>query len=528
MSSNSFNILSLSGGGCRGIFQAVYLKKLEEAIGEPLWKKFDLIAGTSTGAIVALAIALEVSPERIEDLYRNKAKTIFTPKTLFTIEKLAGFRKGPIYDHNLLRKSLVDVFQTKQIRDTKTKILVTASCLDQFSHRTFTSFPNLNPADQNLSVVDVALSSSAAPTYFAPVKPISKETSYVDGGLWANSPSLVALLLANTYLEIPVELIKILSIGTGDFPKGILSDNFVNFRKYSLKTVKTLYEIMFAAQESSADSHAKMLLGEKQFIKISASLDEFISLDNANDAISRLPSLAEIQAEKTINDVITFLNTDIETTSCRRHRLKCSQHSDYLISDELIEETGLTAFYPNRKYYSHRKSAESIDSYVDTAKKSVIMVSINLMTGLPFAGLCDCLKTKLENSHENFNTVISLLNPEKSELIYAISPSLPQTKEELFNSINSTLTNLINLREELSSNAQKRFDIRVHEAIPFGSAIIIDHEEEYGRIQIETKPYKAKLSESFAFEVAPSGGSNFFHSLLNGYMKLIKDGHSIL
>ena len=528
MASNSFNILSLSGGGCRGIFQAVYLERLEETIGEPLWKHFDLIAGTSTGAIVALAVALGISPNRIKELYKNKAHKIFTPKTFLASEKLAGLRKGPIYDQNQLKQSLVDVFGTSQIRDAKTQVLITASCLDQFSHRIFSSFQNDTPADQSLSVVDVALSSSAAPTYFAPVKPVSKETSYIDGGLWANSPSLVALLLANTYLDAPVELIKILSIGTGDFPKGILSDNFVNFRKYSIETVKTLYEVMFAAQESSSDSQALMLLENKHFMRISASLDEFISLDDANAAISKLPPLAEIQADKTINNIVSFLNNEVHSTTCRRHRLKCLGHRDNLVSDELIDETGLTAFYPGRKYYSHRKSAESIDSYVDTAQKSVIMVSINLMTGIPFAGLCDCLKTKLENHHDSFNVVISLLNPKKSGLIFAISPSLTRTEEELSYSINSTLENLFDFREKLNANSRNRIDIRVHEAIPFGSAIIIDHEEEYGRIQIETKPYKTKIDESFAFEVAPSGNSGFFQSLLNGYTKLIADGHSLI
>ena len=528
LNSKSFNILSLSGGGCRGIFQAVYLRKLEEAIGEPLWKKFDLISGTSTGAIVALALSLEISPKRIEDLYRNKSATIFTPKTFMNSEKLAGFRKGPIYNHQLLRESLKEVFETKQLRDSKTSVLITASCLDEFSHRIFTSYRDINPSDQNLSVVDVALASSAAPTYFAPVQPVSKQTSYLDGGLWANSPSLVSLLFVNNFLRIPIESIKILSIGTGDFNKGLLSNDFINFRKYSVRTVKTLYEIMFAAQESSDYFQVKMLLGDDQFIKISTNLNEFIPLDDAGNSIAKLPAKAEIQADETISRVMPFLNSNIKTTICRRHKLKCPKNNDLLISDQLIEATGLTAFYPSRKYYKYRKGAESIDSYINTAKKSVIMVSINLMTGVPFDGVCDCLKKKLENSENNFSAIISLLNPEKSNLIFSISPALPETQEELSNSINSTLERLIKLRESLQTNAKQRFDIRVHEALPFGSAIIIDHEEDFGRIQIETKPYKAKLNESFAFEVCPFGDSIFFNSLVTGYMKLIEDGQSII
>ena len=113
---------------------------------------------------------------------------------------------------------------------------------------------------------------------------------------------------------------------------------------------------MFATQESSSDSHAQMLLANNNFMRISTNLDEFIALDDAKTAIAKLPSFAEIKAEQTINDVVSFLNNDVHRTTCRRHRLKCSGYRDNLISDELIDETGLTAFYPGRKYYSHTRA----------------------------------------------------------------------------------------------------------------------------------------------------------------------------
>ncbi len=77
MASMPFRILSLSGGGTRGIFQAVFLKELEKKLRTPLWQHFDLIAGTSTGAIIALAVALDVEISKIVELYRNKSKYIF-------------------------------------------------------------------------------------------------------------------------------------------------------------------------------------------------------------------------------------------------------------------------------------------------------------------------------------------------------------------------------------------------------------------------------------------------------------------
>ena len=82
-------------------------------------------------------------------------------------------------------------------------------------------------------------------------------------------------------------------------------------------------------------------------------------------------------------------------------------------------------------------------------------------------------------------------------------------------------------RYGLSSDAQKRLDIRVHRAIPFGSAIMIDHHESIGRIQIETKPYKAPLRKSFAFEIAPTGPDDLYHALVRGFEDLLRDGEAV-
>ena len=72
-----FRILALSGGGVRGVFQAVYLARLAKELGSPLQNHFDLIAGTSTGALIGLAVALNVALQRIVDFYSNEAPKVF-------------------------------------------------------------------------------------------------------------------------------------------------------------------------------------------------------------------------------------------------------------------------------------------------------------------------------------------------------------------------------------------------------------------------------------------------------------------
>lgn len=188
-----------------------------------------------------------------------------------------------------------------------------------------------------------------------------------------------------------------------------------------------------------------------------------------------------------------------------------------------IDEAGVSAFYQSRKDYGkYRAYASTVDSYISTAKQSVHMVSINLMTGLPFDGLCATIKNKLENN--NFNICISLLNPWKKELLEAFSPVLNFTHEKLAESIKTTLSELVKLKQNLSNNAREHLEIRVHNAIPFGSAIILDGDTKNGKIQIETKHYKAPLRKSFGFEISNKGQNELYINLRNGYYQLIEDG----
>lgn len=513
MSNRTFRILSLSGGGVRGIFQAVFLKNLEDALGPPLYKHFDLVAGTSNGAIIAVAVALGIDLARVVDFYKGNSEAIFSSRRFYSI------RKGARYNQKILRQYLVDVFENNQIKDAKTKILITASCIDRFSHYVFSSFPTQleSSFDAKLSVVDVVLASSAAPTYFPPIKPLSQERSFVDGGLWANSPSLVAVLSASCDLDISPFSMRLLSVGTGDFPQGFLAEQLDKLKPMSSSTIETIFELMFSCQQSAADGQAEQLIGRENFLRVSPQLESSISLDDTEMARKKLPPLAEMEIQKYLPRINMLLTEELTTLTPNSHKTK--------ISNKLMEASGLTAFYPSRKYYQLRDNAGSIDGYISKATKSVAMVSINLMTGMDFTNMCQVLKNKLEDNNA-FTATISLLNPDKADLIFAISPVfLNRSKEKLCDSIKDTLTQLLIFKSTLSLEAQKRFEIRVHNTIPFGSAIILDHAEITGRIQIETKPYKAVLNDSFAFEVAPFGTDGFYDRLLKGYEELMKDGH---
>lgn len=194
-----------------------------------------------------------------------------------------------------------------------------------------------------------------------------------------------------------------------------------------------------------------------------------------------------------------------------------------------VVEAGITAFFPSRDFYPlFRKDAATIDRYVSTAEHTVIMVSINLMTGLPFHDLCECLKSKLGGVDSAFTATISLLDPRRPELVGAMAPVLNREPADLAESIRRSVRNLVQFKRALPEKVQSRLDVRVHPALPFGSAILIDHAHPKGRIQIETKPYKVGLQRSFAFEVARrSGSSVLFDTLTIAYETLVADGQSV-
>lgn len=193
---------------------------------------------------------------------------------------------------------------------------------------------------------------------------------------------------------------------------------------------------------------------------------------------------------------------------------------------DMVNAAGLTAFYPSREYYNVYRETHSIDEYVSTAESSIVMVSVNLMTGVPFDGLCEALKRKLEGG-SRFTVLISLLDFRKPWLMQAMAPALDMRPNALANDIFESLEKLWKMKTGLPAATGKRFSIRLHHSIPLGSAILLDHANSNGRIQIETKVYKVSLRKSFAFEVGPSGASGFYNTLVSGYLNLIAEGQEV-
>jgi len=263
-------ILSIDGGGMKGILPAVYLKRIEEQLGKPIYQFFDMICGTSTGGIIALGLATGISASNISDIYIKKGEKIF-PKNLLTNSLLSAK-----YSNKQLLELLKDVLGEKRLEDAYTML-----CIPSIEHHKAEPkvFKTPHHKDYILDgcrfMWEVALATSAAPLFF-PAAEIGEAECKIDGGLWANNPLLVAIAEAKK-LGFGLEQVKILSLGTGD---SIYQVSNEVAKKSGLKSWGTnLVDLTFQVQSKSATYTASYLLGEN-LCRISPTFGRKLSLDS--------------------------------------------------------------------------------------------------------------------------------------------------------------------------------------------------------------------------------------------------------
>ena len=204
-----FQVLALSGGGFRGLYTAKVLADIEDEIGAPIARRFDLIAGTSVGGILALAIAMEIPASRIVDLFVKHGEQIFRRRrSLFGILR-APFSLGPL--QNLL--SAADLFGEHLLGQCKHPVIIPSINYSTGKPVIFKTphHPDFK-RDHQHRIVDIALATSAAPAYFP--RHTFNNNQYVDGGLYANAPGLLAVHEAQTFFQQDVRHIHLLSVGT--------------------------------------------------------------------------------------------------------------------------------------------------------------------------------------------------------------------------------------------------------------------------------------------------------------------------
>jgi patatin-like phospholipase/acyl hydrolase len=225
----TFRILSIDGGGLRGLYAAKVLEQLEKKIG-PLAKNFDLICGTSTGGLIALGVGLGRSCEEISDFYITRGQKIFPRKG--SLRRNLGlarqlFANG--YSSKALRREVEGFFGAdKRMKDCQVPICIFSYNVSRGMPIVFKSphYQANYTRDGEIPVLDVALATASAPTYFRNHRIDNEklvDTYCTDGGVWINNPALGGLLEAWDHFVgkgKPYDTVQILSVSTAPKPSG--------------------------------------------------------------------------------------------------------------------------------------------------------------------------------------------------------------------------------------------------------------------------------------------------------------------
>jgi patatin-like phospholipase/acyl hydrolase len=307
---NKVKILSIDGGGIRGLIPAMVLAKIEEMTSKPICKLFNFISGTSTGGIIALCLTKpsnnnkdipEYSAQDIVNLYVENGKKIFSSNILHKIISFNGlfdekYSSGGI--ESLLKKYL----GTSRLSDCLTNVLIPSYEIGLRRPFFFKNWHAKSKDDKknNFYMWQVARATSAAPTYFEPFKlEIDNDNSYcfIDGGVFANNPAMCAFADAKVIYK-DIEDILIVSLGTGEFTRSIPYDKAKDWGL--AKWAKPILDTIFDGESDTVDYQLRQLLKRNNYYRIQASLEK-LGKDEIDDA-----------SDKNINELILLGQSLIE------------------------------------------------------------------------------------------------------------------------------------------------------------------------------------------------------------------------
>ena len=286
-SDEAFHILALDGGGIRGVYAAYVLARLEDTLGVPVRECFDLIAGTSTGSILAGAASMNIPMETLIGLFESPAGRIFSRRR-FSLFPFIRSR----YSTHPLDRVIGEYVPEVTMGEVPTPLMITSSDISTggvhvFKSRYVKDLGEPYMRDGQVRLRDAILASCAAPTYFDPRQ--VGQYLLADGGLWANNPTIIAVIEALSKFQKPLGKIRVLSVGTGH------SANFyTQSRAWGLMTGwggQKLVPYVLGLQSQASTNMAKLLLGDRHFrldpeIK-SWKLDDIKHLDSMKSLSAR-------------------------------------------------------------------------------------------------------------------------------------------------------------------------------------------------------------------------------------------------
>jgi len=310
MAEQRFRILALDGGGIKGTFSAAALAAWEKDTGLRAIDHFDLIAGTSTGGILAIGLGLGLSGQELLDFYKKRGRDIF-PVVGFRRRLMTTLRSliRPKHSGDVLEKHLREAFGGRRLGESRTRLLIPT--YDTVRGRIFlfkTRHHERFRYDDDVPAWNIALATAAAPTYFKAAPVAGHEgQGYVDGGVWANTPALAAVVEAVHFLKLRPDQLDVLSIGTTYTPDSIHDLAGAGILGWGTRVIKLLMN----AQGEAAYKQAMLLVGRERFLRVDcATVPGAYAMDDAR-GIESLAALGRSKAvEKEVLEVVRsrFLN----------------------------------------------------------------------------------------------------------------------------------------------------------------------------------------------------------------------------
>ena len=287
-------ILSIDGGGIRGLIPALVLAHIEEECAQPAAELFDVIAGTSTGGILALGLACPeptYSARGLASIYADEGERIF-PKRLINVRSL--------YDEKYSADGLEEVLEEKlgdtRLKDARARVLVTAYDIERRTPVFFRSVRADHQDDHDFLMRDVARATSAAPTYFEPARlPGDPPYALVDGGVFANNPGMCAYVDRHTVDDR--DEVTMVSLGTGELTRRLPYEKAKDWGL--LGWGMRVLDVVFDGVSDTVDYQLKTLLGDG-YLRLQTELNK--ASDDMDDAGERNVTDLKLEAEELIAD----------------------------------------------------------------------------------------------------------------------------------------------------------------------------------------------------------------------------------
>lgn len=342
-----FRILSIDGGGLRGVVPLTILKKVEEKLkikngnkDLKIWEYFDFFAGTSTGGLITSAITLKddnianqakYTLDNIMEVYLRRGKEIFPRKN--RVQKLLHavydiFK--PSFSDAGIKKVFSDVLGNATMNDCLKPIMISTYDLTNNIPLFFKSVEAKNDSNLNARLYDICRATSAGPTYLPtysfhyPKNPDTENPNRncIDGGVYVNNPSLAALseILKNKknyspdLANLSAENIHILSVGTGSYTEAITSDD--SQKKGEIYWATKISDIMMKGVNRVTDYEMKQMMKEGNYLRLNIDIDNLAHSEMTNSTEETTNYLIKSTQTQILNnnDVMSSLDRFIDNS----------------------------------------------------------------------------------------------------------------------------------------------------------------------------------------------------------------------